>query len=354
MSAMVTKTSSGNFFEDFSVGMQLIHATPRTLTAGDAAVYMSLYGPRFAVQSSEPFAQSIGYRQAPIDDLIVFHLVLGKTVPDVSLNAVANLGYAECVFGVPVFPGDTIRAESEVIGLKENSNKRSGVVYVRTRGLNQRDEVVLAYARWVMVHKRDHDAPAPTAVVPELDEVVDPSAFETAVLPDGLAHYDNKLSGSPHRFGDYQIGEQIDHVDAMTIEEAEHQSATRLYQNTAKVHFNALEQKQSRFGQRLVYGGVIISMARSHSFNGLANAFKLLAINGGRHVAPSFAGDTIYAWSEVLDMQEIAAHPAIGAIRLRTVALKERDAAEFTRFDDAGRYDPSVVLDLDYWVGIPK
>ena len=156
---MSAKTSSGNFFEDFSVGMKLVHATPRTLTVGDVAVYNSLYGPRFAVQSSEPFAQAIGYRQAPIDDLIVFHLVLGKTVPDVSLNAVANLGYAECVFGVPVYPGDTIRAESEVIGLKENSNKRTGVVYVRSRGLNQRDEVVLSYARWVMVHKRDLDAP---------------------------------------------------------------------------------------------------------------------------------------------------------------------------------------------------
>lgn len=354
MSGMGTKTNDGNFFEDFSVGMRLTHATPRTLTTGDMAVYMSLYGPRFAVQSSGPFAQSIGYPQAPIDDLIVFHLVLGKSVPDVSLNAVANLGYAECVFGVPVFPGDTIRAESEVIGLKENSNKRSGVVYVRTRGVNQHDEVVLQYARWVMVHKRDHDAPAPTPVVPELAEAVDAAMFETAMLPDGLANYDNTLSGSQHRFADYRIGEKIDHVDGMTIEEAEHQSATRLYQNTAKVHFNALEQKQSRFGQRLVYGGVIISMARSHSFNGLGNAFKLMAINSGSHVGPSFSGDTIYAWSEVLDMQEIAAHPAVGALRLRTVALKERDASEFTRFDAAGRYDPSVVLDLDYWVGIPK
>ncbi|MFT5507211.1 MAG: 2-methylfumaryl-CoA hydratase [Hyphomicrobiaceae bacterium] len=351
---MSAKTSSGNFFEDFSVGMKLVHATPRTLTVGDVAVYNSLYGPRFAVQSSEPFAQAIGYRQAPIDDLIVFHLVLGKTVPDVSLNAVANLGYAECVFGVPVYPGDTIRAESEVIGLKENSNKRTGVVYVRSRGLNQRDEVVLSYARWVMVHKRDLDAPAPPTVVPELASVVGVDDFVIGALPDRLADYDYQLSGSEHRFGDYAIGEKIDHVDAMTIEDAEHQSATRLYQNTAKVHFNAFEQKESRFGQRLVYGGVIISIARSHSFNGLGNAFKLLAINGGRHVAPSFSGDTIYAWSEVLDVQVLGTHQRIGAVRLRTIALKDCKASEFARFNESGQYDPSVVLDLDYWVGIPK
>ncbi len=348
------KTNSGNFFEDFSIGMKLVHATPRTLTTGDVAVYASLYGPRFAVQSSEPFAQAIGYQRAPIDDLIVFHQVFGKTVPDVSLNAVANLGYAECVFGVPVFAGDTLRAESEVIGLKENSNKRTGVVYVRSRGLNQRDETVLEYARWVMVHKRDQDAPPPIAVVPELAEAVAVDAFESSSLPDSLAHYDYRLSGSQHSFGDYQIGEKIDHVDAMTLEEAEHQIATRLYQNTAKVHFNALEQKSSRFGHRLVYGGVIISVVRALSFNGLANAFKLLAINGGRHVAPSFAGDTIYAWSEVLDLQDIRAQEGIGAVRLRTIALKDCNASSFARFDDDGRYDPSVVLDIDYWVGIPK
>lgn len=351
---MAIKTNSGNFFEDFSIGMKLVHATPRTITSGDVAVYNALYGPRFAVQSSEPFAQAIGYKAAPIDDLIVFHHVFGKTVPDVSLNAVANLGYAECVFGVPVHAGDTLRAESEVIGLKENSNRRTGVVYVRSRGLNQRDEVVLDYARWVMVHKRDQDAPAPGEDVPDLAEAVGAEAFEAAVLPGGLANYDYGLSGSPHRFGDYQVGEKIDHVDAVTIEEAEHQTATRLYQNTAKVHFNALEQKESRFGRRLIYGGVIISIARALSFNGLANAFKLLAINGGRHVAPCFSGDTIYAWSKVLDAREIAAHASIGALRLRTVALKDCDASTFPHLDETGRHHPSVVLDLDYWVAIPK
>ena len=87
----------------------------------------------------------------------------------------------------------------------------------------------------------------------------------------------------------------------MTIEEAEHQLATRLYQNTAKVHFNQHEQAQGRFGRRLIYGGHIISLARALSFNGLENAFHIAAINAGRHVSPAFAGDTVYAYSEVLD-----------------------------------------------------
>ena len=85
---------------------------------------MGLFGARFAVQSSDAFAKSIGYPQSPIDDLLVFHVVFGKTVPDISLNAVANLGYADCRFLKPVYPGVTLNAISEVIGLRENSNKK--------------------------------------------------------------------------------------------------------------------------------------------------------------------------------------------------------------------------------------
>ena len=154
----------------------LEHATPRTLTAGDAALYIGLYGPRFAVQSSDAFAQAIGYPRAPLDDLLVFHTVFGKTVPDISLNAIANLGYAECRFLRAVYPGDTLSATSEVIGLRENSNRASGVVYVRTTGRNRNGETVLEYVRWVMVRKRDTEAPAPAPVVPKLAERVDPGS----------------------------------------------------------------------------------------------------------------------------------------------------------------------------------
>src|SRR3546814_6626868 len=65
----------------------------------------------------------------------------------------SNLGYADCRFLAPVYPGDTLSAESEVIGLKENSNRKTGVVTVRSRGVNQHDEAVVEYTRWVMVKK---------------------------------------------------------------------------------------------------------------------------------------------------------------------------------------------------------
>jgi 2-methylfumaryl-CoA hydratase len=347
------KTSPGNFFEDFSLGQQVRHATPRTVTLGDVALYNGLFGARFAVQSSDAFAQKIGYPRSPLDDLLVFHIVFGKTVPDISLNAVANLGYADCRFLKAVYPGVTLNAVSEVIGLKENSSKKTGIVYVRSRGLDETGETVLDYVRWVMVRKRDDASPAPGEKVPEL-----PKSVEATQLGTGCPHinptaYDTVLAGSPHRFGDYKVGEKIDHVDGITVEEAEHQIATRLYQNTARIHFNQFAESKGRFGRRLIYGGHAISLARSLTFNGFGNAFHVAAINGGRHVAPLFAGCTVFAWSEVLAATELPGREDVGALRLRTIATKDRSCVDYPR-KSGDDYDPAVILDLDYWVLLPR
>jgi 2-methylfumaryl-CoA hydratase len=347
------KTNSGNFFEDFRLGQVIRHATPRTVSTGDMALYQGLFGPRFAVQSSDAFARAIGYPRAPLDDLLVFHLVFGKTVPDISLNAVANLGYADCHFLKPVYPGDTLNAVSEVIGLRENANHKTGIVYVRSRGFDQDGSAVLDYARWVMVRKRDEAAPAPPEKVPDLPKVVEPAQLGAACPKIDATAYDTVLAGSPHRFGDYKAGEKIDHVDGITVEEAEHMMATRLYQNTARVHFNQFSESKGRFGRRLIYGGHAISLARALSFNGLGNAFHVMAINGGRHVAPLFAGLTVFAWSEVLATADVPGRNDVGAIRLRTVATKDRPCPDFP-LKDGDEYDPAVILDLDYWVLMPK
>ncbi|MDD7911736.1 MaoC family dehydratase [Pseudovibrio exalbescens] len=347
------KTSKGHFFEDFYVGQVLRHGTPRTITDGDTALYTALYGSRFAVQSADSFANAVGYPQAPIDDLLVFHMVFGKTVPDVSLNAVANLGYAEGRFLLPLYPGDTVVAVSEVIGVKQNSNGKTGIVYVRTVGYRQDGEKALEYVRWVMVPKRDPQATCGPDHVPPLDTVVAVEELGDAVPHIHQSGWDEAQSGSRFRYDHYEIGEKIDHVDGMTVEEAEHQLATRLFQNTAKVHFNQHLAQNTPHGRRLIYGGHVMSLARSLSFNGLSNAFHVAAINGGRHVAPLFAGDTVYAWSEVLDKRELLERDDVGALRLRTVATKDRPCHDFPWKSDAGDYEAGVLLDLDYWVVLP-
>lgn len=343
------KSFAGNYFEDFTLGRVLKHATPLTVTEADLAIYRSLTGSRYALYSAAPFAEAAGFERQPIDPLIVFHIVFGKTVPDISLNAVANLGYADGKFLAPVFPGDTLYATSEVIGHKENSSGRTGVVYVRTTGTNQHGETVLSYVRWVMVHKQDPLSDAPETVIPDLPDVVDPASLSAHA---DYASYDGELAGSTDFYEDYDIGEKIDHVDGMTIEEAEHQTATRLYQNTAKVHFNQHVQAETRNKRRLIYGGVVISTARSLAFNGLANAAQMIAINGGTHCNPLFAGDTIYAWSEVLDKAELS--EKTGALRLRLIATKDLPCEEHPYKGTDGKYLPNVLLDFDYWAAIPK
>ena len=269
------------------------------------------------------------------------------------MNAVANLGYAEGRWVTPLYAGDTVTTTSEVIGLKENSNGKTGVVYVRSTGLNQDGKVIVEYVRWVMVNKRDESSPAPEAVVPELAEAV---PVDSLHAPEGLdfSAWDWGLAGSPHSWGDYEVGEKIDHVDGITVEEAEHMMATRLYQNTARVHFNQFEQEKGRFGRRLIYGGHVISLARSLSFNGLANAAFVAALNGGAHVAPLFAGDTVFAWSEILDKGEMPGRADLGAVRLRTTATKNLPCGEFPGKLEGRKYTDGVILDLDTWVLMPR
>lgn len=348
-----TKINSGRYFEDFKLNEVIQHATPRTITQGDSALYIALTGARNPLHCSAPFAHSLGYRTTPVDDLLAFHIAFGKTVPDISVNAVANLGYADVRFIQPVFAGDTLSTASQVIGLKQNSSGKNGVVWVRSTAINQHQTPVLSWVRWVMVHKRNASAPAPETVVPELPAFV---AADQLHVPEGLTfhHEISTATGGQYFWEDYQVGERNNHAAGMTINESDHSLATRLYQNNARLHFDAHMMASSPMKQRLVYGGVIISACRALSYEGLENAIAVLAINAGTHANPSFAGDTIYTYTEVLDSLALPSHPQFGALRLRMVGLKNITPTEIPDAKTYNSYHPNVVLDLDYTVLMPR
>jgi 2-methylfumaryl-CoA hydratase len=347
-----SRPRDGWFFEDYALGQRFGHATPRTLTAGDCALYVALTGARQPVHCAEPVARALGHPACPVDDLLAFHVAFGKTVPDISYNAVANLGYADARFLEPVYPGDTLRAQSQVIGLRQNSSGTSGVVYVGSRALNQHGRVVISWARWVMVAKRDPAAPAPATVVPELPKEVTPDrlAVPAFLRPQAL---EAAATGGARLWDDYAPGETLDHPGAVTVEEADHMLATRLYQNTARVHFDAFTARTGPFGKRLVYGGHVISLARALSHDGLENAFALAAIHGGTHANPTFAGDTIVARSVVTARDAIPGRSDVGALRVRLLAAKNVRLAELAT-PGPGAKDPAVVLDLDLTYLVPR
>lgn len=356
---MTAKTSGGNFFEDFQVGHVFHHAVPRTVTEGDSAVYIALTGDRRPLHCAREFAQSLGFQREVVHDMLVFHIVFGRAVPDVSLNSPANLGYADVRFLQTVYPGDTLRAETEVVGKRGTSRPDVGIVWVHTSGFNQRDEPVLQFYRWAMVNKRDPGTNSGAADAPELPPRV---AVENLHVPPelDLSRFDPVATGGRAFWEDYEPGERIVHPQGFTIEDAEHQSATRLYQNNARVHFNELLQKKSRLGTRIIYGGHIISLAHSISYDGLENAIRILGFNAGSHANPTVAGDTLFAWTEVLERIDLG-RPDAGALRLRLVGVKNLDPNQESvdlRVTDpeSGResYHPNVVLDLDYTALIPK
>jgi 2-methylfumaryl-CoA hydratase len=354
------KERAGNFFEDFHLGQVIRHGTHRTMSDGDASVYLALTGARQAAHSSTTAATLMGFTRRPLDDFLVFNIAFGKTVPDISLNAIANLGYAEVRFVSPVYAGDTLHCESVILGLKENSNRKSGVVYVRSICYDQDDRTVLSWVRWVMVRKRRTASRPPEPVIPEFEDMVPLNqliAHAAVSSRDALDEW-CESTGSTSMWEHFATGDRINHLAGMTIEEADHMSATRLYQNNARAHFDALAMRDSPSGRRLVYGGHVISVCRALSYDGLENVVSVMAINAGAHVAPTVAGDTLYAFTEVIQKWKLPGRADMGALRLRLVGLKnampsEVDAPKTTSAEGI-RYHPNVVLDLDYTVLMPR
>jgi len=344
-------------FEDFTLGQRLLHAVPRTLHGGDIALYMALNGERPPLASSTELARSLGFQREVMPHLLVFHIVFAKSVPDVSHLATANLGYADVRFMRPVYPGDTLVAETEVIGLREVSSGDAGVVYVRTRGTNQKGQCVVTFVRWVLIPKRDKTAARGVNSVPQVPAVV---TLDRLPVPDtmNLQRFPDLAwaFGGGAVWDDYAPGERLDHPDAMTIEEADHVQVTRLYHNTAQVHFDAHGMAESRFGRRLVYGGHVISVAMALARNGLFAALATAAWNGGAHVAPTFAGDTLRAFTEVVERAELAGRRDVGALRLRLSAVKNVTPVELPKVPSllSGTKDPRLVLELDYWALFPR
>lgn len=93
----MAKTNPGRFFEDYKIGQVIDHAVPRTVGAGERALYHALYPARHALYSSDEFARACGLPSSPLDDLAAFHVIFGKTVPDVSLDGSSALSVALCI-----------------------------------------------------------------------------------------------------------------------------------------------------------------------------------------------------------------------------------------------------------------
>lgn len=334
------------------MGETLEHAMPRTVTEGDVALYKALCGPRFALQSSDEFARQVGLPCAPVDDLLTFNLVLGQSTSDVAANAGAHRGCRHACFGAAVYPGDTLTARSTVTGLAPGSDSPSGAVYFDTVGVNQDGAPVLSVPQRIEVSTREGNAPCAATQIPSVAETVDPSDMS---LPLGLRvkEWSYVHARAPHRWGDYAPGEIIDHGSGVTPQGAEHKLASRLLGSVSAEPINPHVASDAAVVSDAMSGGYLFSLARSLSYRGLENTFGLLAINGVEYCNPMFAGDTLYASTEVLERFKLPGVEKVGALRLRLVATKNRAPCTAPTPDGNGRSARDVVLHVDYVAAVP-
>ena len=152
----------GRFFEDFEVGDVYRSRLGRTITETDNTWFTNLTLNTNQVHFNAPYAERTRFGRILVNSTFTLALVAGLTVADTSENAVANLGWTDIRLPEPVFVGDTLWAESEILGLRASASRPTvGIVSLRSRGINQRGEVVLEYLRTFMVPRRGAPESAP-------------------------------------------------------------------------------------------------------------------------------------------------------------------------------------------------
>lgn len=171
--AAAPKTWRGRFYEDLDVGDVFRSRFGRTITETDNVWFTCLTMNTNQVHFNAPFAERTRFGQPLVNSTFTLALVAGLSVPDTSENAAANLGWTDIKLPNPVFVGDTIWVESEILELRESRSRPNvGIVNVRTRGINQRREVVVEYRRSFMIYRRDAPEVADTFPVTDAEWTV--------------------------------------------------------------------------------------------------------------------------------------------------------------------------------------
>lgn len=146
----------GFHFEDYEVGDILKHAPTKTIFESDNNLFSLLTMNHHPIHTNIQFAEETQFGKILVVGTLVFSLVVGMTVNDISGKAIANLDYESIDHVGPVFVNDTIHAETEILEKKESKSKNDrGVIYVETRGYNQHDEMVIKFRRHVLIRRKD-------------------------------------------------------------------------------------------------------------------------------------------------------------------------------------------------------
>ena len=313
----IIRKKTGNFLEDFKIGSVLRHKVGKTVSEGLVNAFTEFSMTTNPLHKNRRYAQLYGYRDMILPPGLVMAVVFSQSVEDISENARANLEYVDMRFGAPVCAGDTLQSTSIVLGVTPSSKDKSlGVVHVQTTGRNQHDEVVLTYERKVQVWKNDVAAvvvKAATAAPPVACELVLPR-YDAATPYRSLSH----LSNADTYFEDFTVGDTIEHSRGRTMT-SEHIALTAMLDNTSQVHCNQymIDRNPERFvgGQLIIFGGIPFQLCLGLSCPDVAdNSLGDLVYKTGRHSAPLFAGDTVFASTEIAGRRDLPGRPDLGGL----------------------------------------
>lgn len=299
----------GRYLEEYVPGQVFVH--PRGYTFTDAGIdfFSRTYMQCNPLHLDIEYAKAHGFKNVPASPQMVFNVVLSLGVQNDSEKVIANLGYYNAQFLVPVYPGDTIRALTRVIDRKERGADKPGIATIQTLGLNQNNQVVLQYERKLMVAYRGDRLPTvpvaegPTADFPWQEDAV---VSLPDSLPSALRHVPASVTGWNTYAEDFNVGDIIVHNNGRTISE-EHFALTYHVGNTHPLHYDKVFSQSlsgPMSGNPIVYGGLVFAWLEGLASRDLSeNAIWELGFTEGYHTQPAVAGDTVTCMSRVINVE---------------------------------------------------
>ncbi len=348
---------TGNFLEDFRPGQVFRHKGGKTVTEGLFTVFTE-----FAM-TSNPLAKNARYARAyGFDGLVcppglTMLICFSQTVEDISENARANLEYIDMRFGAPLYVGDTIEVETKVLNVRPSSSRPNlGIVHVQSTARKDDGSVVMTWQRKVQVYKRDDAAElhpgeeAPDQIACDLWL----PTYDAGAKYAEMAH----LSSPDSYFEDFEPNTLIEHSRGRTVTD-EHIQMTAILDNTSQVHCNQymidLDPKQYVGGQLIIFGGIPFTLCLGLSSPDVGdNALGDLCYPTGKHTAPLFAGDTVFASTLVRGKRDYPGRDDLGILETTLLGHKFVREEGATNDDAPAGWKKVAIFELEREIAVKR
>ena len=332
--ALIRK-KTGNFLEDFRLGQLFRHKGGRTVTEGLTAHFTDFSFTANPLHKNLRYARAYGYDALPIPPGLVMAVAFSQTVEDISENARANLEYIDMRFGAPVYVGDTIETETTVLGVKSSvepagARRRARAERSRASRPARSCSPTSARCRCSGTSGRRRSTTATCPPRPSTSRSSCPRYDPNAGYAE-LAH----LSNADTYFEDFTPGDTIEHSRGRVMTD-EHIFLTGMLDNTSQVHCNQtmIDRDPSRYlgGKLVVYGGIPFTLCLGLSSPDISdNSLGDIVYRTGRHTAPIFSGDTVFASTEIRRQAATSRAAPTSAGSTSSCAATSSSAAAATR-----------------------